>query len=458
MKQLWQWIIGPTATVVVVDAHKSDRPDRLLSLFFQRRTPCNYPEQIVLSRRLNSNDAGFQGLYDCTGGFAMHSFEFATAQQILFGPGKVAQLSAIATKHSLCRCMVTTGSSSGRVQSVIDSLSATGVEITLFSVASEPSVKMLREAVAKATKAQCDGVVAIGGGSVLDIGKAVAALLRNTEDVFEYLEVIGKGLPLKHPSAPCIAVPTTSGTGAEVTRNAVLFSPEHAVKVSLRSPSMLPVAAIVDPELTLDVPPATTAASGMDALTQLIEPFTSLRANPLTDALCVEAIPHAARALPKAFRDGSNMEARTSMSLASLFGGLALANAGLGVVHGFAGPLGGMFNAPHGAICAAILPQGMAANIAHLKRSSTPDADSILQRYRVVARLLTGRESAQPEDGVLFVRELSHELQIPSLSNFGMNANHGHEVVDRSAQASSMKANPVVLSTEELEDVYLRSL
>jgi alcohol dehydrogenase class IV len=312
--------------------------------------------------------------------------------------------------------------------------------------------------VAKATEFQCDGVVAIGGGSVLDTGKAVAALLRNTGDLFEYLEVIGKGLPLQRPSAPCIAVPTTSGTGSEVTRNAVLFSPEHAVKVSLRSPSMLPVAAIVDPELTLDVPPATTAASGMDALTQLIEPYTSVRANPLTDALCVEAIPHAARALFKAFRDGSDMEARTSMSLASLFGGLALANAGLGVVHGFAGPLGGMFNAPHGAICAAILPQGMAANIAHLKRSSTPDAAATLQRYSVVARLLTGRESAQPEDGVHFVRELSRELEIPSLAKFGMGSEHAEKVVEKSAKASSMKANPVVLSTEELEEVYLASL
>lgn len=388
----------------------------------------------------------------------MHSFEFATAQQILFGPGKIAQLPALAAQHSLRRCMVVTGSSSARVQPVIDLLTGAGIEVTLFAVASEPSVAMLREAAATANEGCCDGVVAIGGGSVLDTGKAIAALVRNTGDIFEYLEVIGKGRPLEHPSAPCIAVPTTSGTGSEVTRNAVLFSPEHAVKVSLRSVSMLPVAAIVDPELTRDVPPATTAASGMDALTQLIEPYTSRRANPLTDALCVEAIPHAARALPKAFRDGADMEARTSMSLACLFGGLALANSGLGVVHGFAGPLGGMFDAPHGAICAAILPHGMAANIAHLQRSSDSTAVETLQRYRVVARLLTGREAAQPEDGVLFVRELSRELQIPSLAKFGMGPEHAQEVVEKSARASSMKANPVTLSTEELTEVFLRSL
>ena len=388
----------------------------------------------------------------------MHSFEFATAQQILFGPGKITQLPALAAQHALRGCMVITGSSSARVQTVIDLLTHSGVEVTIFSVASEPSVSMLREAVAMAVAARCDGVVAIGGGSVLDTGKAVAALLRNTEDIFEYLEVIGKGRPLEHPSAPCIAVPTTSGTGAEVTRNAVLFSPEHAVKVSLRSVSMLPVAAIVDPELTREVPPATTAASGMDALTQLIEPYTSRRANPLTDALCVEAIPLAARALLKAFHDGADMEARASMSLASLFGGLALANSGLGVVHGFAGPLGGMFDAPHGAICAAILPHGMEANIAHLKRSPTSEAAAILQRYRVVARLLTGRDAAQPEDGVLFVHELSRELQIPSLAKFGMGPEHAKEVVEKSARASSMKANPVTLSNEELTEVYLHSL
>jgi alcohol dehydrogenase class IV len=388
----------------------------------------------------------------------MPSFEFATAQQILFGSGKISQLPAIAARHSLRRCMVVTGSSVARVQPVLDLLTHAGIEYTLFATSSEPSIPMLRLAVAQADGFNCDGVVAIGGGSVLDLGKALAALLRNTSDLFDYLEVIGRGRPLENPSAPCIAVPTTSGTGSEVTRNAVLFSPEHAVKVSLRSPSMLPVAAIVDPALTLDVPPATTAASGMDALTQLIEPYTSSRANPLTDALCVEAIPHAARALPRAFRNGADLEARTGMSLASLFGGLALANAGLGVVHGFAGPLGGMFNAPHGAICAAILPHGMAANIAHLRCSQDSASSAVLDRYRTVARLLTGNVAAEPEDGVDFVRSLSLELEIPTLAKFGMSPAHAAEVVEKSARASSMKANPVVLSTEELTEVYLRSL
>jgi len=388
----------------------------------------------------------------------MQSFEFATAQQIVFGRGAVSQLPAIAARRAIHRCFLVTFPPAVRVQPVIDLLTKADIEVSTFTVSAEPSVPQIRQAIAQAIEARCDGVIAIGGGSVMDTGKAVAALLRNHDDLFEYLEVIGKGRPLAIPSAPCIAVPTTAGTGAEVTRNAVLFSPEHAVKVSLRSATMLPVAAIVDPDLTRDLPPDPTAWGGMDALTQLIEPLTSLRANPLTDALCIQAMPGAARALPRAARDGTDMEARTAMSLASLFGGLALANAGLGVVHGFAGPLGGMFPAPHGAVCAAILGHGMAANIAHLKSNPNDRSVATLDRYRTVARCLTGSQAAEPEDGVDFIRKLTLELKIPSLGKFGMSKSDAEEVVSKSAIASSMKANPVVLSTEELTEVYLRSL
>jgi alcohol dehydrogenase class IV len=388
----------------------------------------------------------------------MHSFEFATAQQILFGRGKISELPSLARRHALHRCMVVTGKSPSRVQPVIDLLTQAGVEVLIFAVSAEPSLPSLREGLAQASEARCDGVVAIGGGSVIDMGKAIAALLRNNDDLFEYLEVIGKGRPLQNPSAPCIAIPTTAGTGAEVTRNAVLFSPEHAVKVSLRSATMLPVAAIVDPDLTRELGPQTTAWSGMDALTQLIEPYVSLRANPITDALCLQAIPIAAQSLPRAFRNPADMDARTGMSLASLFGGLALANAGLGVVHGFAGPLGGMFDAPHGALCATILPHGMAANIAHLKSHASTEAEAALDRYRVIARCLTGRAAAASEDGVAFIQALCRELQIPSLKDFGMSAGDADEIVAKAARASSMKANPVVLSKEELKAVYLHSL
>lgn len=210
-------------------------------------------------------------------------------------------------------------------------------------------------------------VIGLGGGSVLDAGKAIAALVTNLGNVFDYLEVIGKGQPLVNAPLPFIAIPTTAGTGTEVTRNAVLGSPAHGVKVSLRSPMMLPSLAIVDPELTYGLPPEITASSGLDALTQLIEPFVSVKANPMTDAICREGIRHAAKSLRTVYHNGADASAREGMSLASLFGGLALANAALGAVHGFAGPLGGMLNAPHGAICAKLLPLVMEVNIKVLR-------------------------------------------------------------------------------------------
>ena len=211
---------------------------------------------------------------------------------------------------------------------------------------------------------------------------------RTSGELLDYVEIIGRGQALTKPSAPFIAIPTTAGTGSEVTRNAVLASPEHRVKVSLRSPLMLARVALVDPELTYDLPPALTASTGLDALTQLIEPFVCLRANPMTDGLCVEGMRRAARSLRVAFTDGQNKSAREDMAVASLFGGLALANAGLGAVHGFAGPIGGMFPAPHGAVCAALLPHVMTANIRAL-RQRAPGSEA-LRRYDKVARLLTG--------------------------------------------------------------------
>jgi hypothetical protein len=211
-------------------------------------------------------------------------------------------------------------------------------------------------------------VIAIGGGSAIDTGKALAALLTNPGEPLDYLEVIGRGQPLQHPSAPLIAVPTTAGSGAEVTRNAVLASPEHRVKASLRSPFLLPRLALVDPELTLNLPRAITAATGLDALTQLIEPYVSSRANAMTDLYCVDGLRRAAAALPRVWEDGQDREARTAMSWASLLGGMALANAGLGAVHAFAAPMGGMWPAPHGAICAAVLPHAIEVNVEALRR------------------------------------------------------------------------------------------
>jgi alcohol dehydrogenase class IV len=333
-------------------------------------------------------------------------------------------------------------------------LSTREIQFTEFEVHGEPTVEVVRAGAEIAHG--CEGVIGLGGGSVLDAGKAIAILATNPGDVFDYLEVIGKGEKLTRAPLPYIAIPTTAGTGAEVTRNAVIESPAHGVKVSLRSPLMLPGLALVDPELTFSLPPAITASTGLDALTQLIEPFVSVKANPMTDALCREGMRHAARALRRAYENGQDMEAREGMSLASLFGGLALANAALGAVHGFAGPLGGMLPAPHGAICARLLPSVMEANLKALE--AREPGRPVLARYTEIAQILTGDPDATAPGGVTWLSELVRDLSIPPLSTYGMGREHFPEVVEKTLKASSFKGNPILLTEAELMGILERAL
>jgi len=322
-----------------------------------------------------------------------------------------------------------------------------------FEVHGEPTVDVAREGVKLADG--CDMVIGLGGGSVLDAGKAIAALATNPGDVLDYLEVVGRGQALVNVPLPYIAIPTTAGTGTEVTRNAVIESPSHGVKVSLRSPLMLPSLALVDPELTYDLPPAITASSGLDALTQLIEPFVSVKANPMTDAICREGMRHAAKSLRRAYHKGTDASAREGMSLASLFGGMALANAALGAVHGFAGPLGGMLHAPHGAICARLLPLVMAANLKALE--SRQAGHVAIGRYAEVAQIVTGDKNASAQDGVKWVSDLVSELNIPPLSAHGMSESQIPEAVEKTLNASSFKGNPIALSEGELREILERA-
>jgi len=373
-------------------------------------------------------------------------FEFATASRIVFGEGAVREVPAAA--RALGRRALTVTGASERVASLTGG--------PRFAVAGEPSIEVVRRGVEFARAEGCDLVVAIGGGSAIDAGKAIAALMTNSGDPLDYLEVIGRGKPLEQPPAPFIAIPTTAGTGSEVTRNAVLAVPEHRVKASLRAASMLPRLAVVDPELTRDLPRAITASTGLDALTQLIEPYVSTRANAMTDLYSVEGIPCAAAALPRACAHGRNAPARCDMAWASLLGGLALANAGLGAVHGFAAPVGGMFPAPHGAVCAAVLPHAMAINIRAL-RARVPESPA-LRRYDEVARLLTGRPHAVAEDGAAFAAELCRRLEIPPLRAYGVTEADIPVLAEKAANASSMKANPIELTPEELRELISRAI
>jgi alcohol dehydrogenase class IV len=382
-------------------------------------------------------------------------FEFATATRILFGAGTRHELAAAAASMG-SRALVVTGSAANRAAHLVEALTAAGVTVTSMTVAGEPAVATIREGVALARQARCGVVIAIGGGSVLDAGKAVAALLAHPGDPLDYLEIVGRGQPLTQPSVPMIAVPTTAGTGSEVTRNAVLRSPEHGVKASLRSLGMLPRLAIVDPELTIGLPRAITASCGLDALTQLIEPYVSLRANRMTDLFCVDGMRRAAMALPRVWEQPEDLAARTDMAWASLLGGLALANAGLGAVHGFAAPLGGMFPAPHGAACAAVLPYAMEVNIRAL-RQRAPDGEA-LRRYGEVARILTDDPHAAPEDGFRWVAQLRATMEIPPLRAYGVEESAIPALVEHAARAGSMKGNPVALTPGELREIIARAI
>jgi alcohol dehydrogenase class IV len=374
-------------------------------------------------------------------------FQFATATQIVFGAGALDQLSALARGLGKRACLVLGAGERQRARAE-QLLAAAGISAHPARIAGEPRVEDVVALVHAARGAGCDLVVGIGGGSVIDAAKAVAALLANPSDPLDFLEVVGRGRALDKPSLPFIAVPTTAGTGAEVTKNAVLASSEQRVKVSLRSDSMLPRVALIDPELTLSVPPEVTAATGLDALTQCLEPFVSCKSNPITDALSRQGIERGARALRRAFHDGADREARTDMALVSLFGGLALANAKLGAVHGFAGPIGGRFPAPHGAVCARLLPPVVECNIRAL-RARAPQHPS-LERYREIARILTGRAEADPLDSVAWLNELVEELRIPRLGAYGLDASAVPELVTRAQAASSMQGNPLVLTRDEL--------
>ncbi len=383
------------------------------------------------------------------------NFEFATAQRILFGPGLIRELQTIAPALG-SRAALVTGSSAERILPVFQQLKKCGANPAAFSITGEPTTTRIEAMAKQARNLGCDYVVAFGGGSVIDAGKALAALLTNSRELKEYLEVVGDGRPLDHDPAPCIAIPTTAGTGAEATRNAVLLSPEHQVKVSLRHPGMLPTVALVDPELTLSMPPAVTASTGLDAFIQLLEAFVSVKANPLTDGICREGLRLAARSLPKAFADGSDMAARTDMATASLFSGLALANAGLGAIHGFAGPLGGMYKAPHGMVCAALLPAVFEANVAALE--SRDPSNPALDRYREIAAITTGKPIASLGEAAEWIRALCAQLEVPGLRDMGVDAAAIPTLVEKAKQASSMKGNPIVLADKELAGILVQSM
>ncbi|NDR59724.1 iron-containing alcohol dehydrogenase [Aliiruegeria sabulilitoris] len=371
------------------------------------------------------------------------SFAFATATEILFGRGKAREtVPALAALGE--RIMVVCGADAGRAAWLCDALEAEGRHVLRFQVPGEPDMDLIDAGVSAARAAAVDAVIALGGGAAIDAGKAIAALVPSERPMLDHLEVVGRGLPLEAAPLPFAAIPTTAGTGTEVTRNAVISVPEARRKVSLRDLAMLPRLAIVDPALTDGCPRGVTLASGLDAITQVMEPYLCTRANPLTDALCRDAIPAGLAALPRLMA-GEDPEARDAMAWVSLCGGLALANAGLGVIHGLAGPLGGLSGAAHGAICGALLPHGLALNAARAKDTE------VQRRFDEIRGWIASAIPAAEGDAFGALATWSTRCGLPGLDALGVSAEDRAAAAEAAATSSSMKANPVALTVSELK-------
>ncbi len=398
-------------------------------------------------------------------------FEVARLPRIAFGSGRLASLPDAVARHGRHALVITGGrslESGGRRASILDGLRGRGITVDTAAVTGEPSPQVVDAIVAAARPAPVDVVVGIGGGSVLDGAKAVAGLLRSGTSARDHLEGVGPGLPYPGPPTPFIAVPTTAGTGSEATKNAVLSERgPDGFKRSFRDERLVAVEAIVDPDLLDGAPPELIASNGMDAVTQLLESYVSLRATPFTDALALSGLAAAREALlpwhDAAGRGTPAVDpaaAREGMAYAALLSGICLAQAGLGVIHGLASPLGALFPVPHGIACGAVLAAGVEANVRALSERS-PDGLA-LARYAVAGRLL-GRLPGDTSDAtarealVATLREWTATLAVPGLSAFGVGDADVAAIVAGS-RGSSMRTNPVALADAEVGAVLRESL
>jgi alcohol dehydrogenase class IV len=377
-------------------------------------------------------------------------FEFCGINKIIFGRGTISRAAELA--KSLGSAPLIIHNSDAAIDSLSKSLA--DFRLTIRRQRGEPIVTDIDAAVEQARQSNCDTVIALGGGSAIDAAKAVAGLLTNGGSAVDYMEIVGNGRKITRSAAPWMAIPITAGTGAEATRNAVIGFPEKHFKASIRSELLLPRIALIDPELAVTVPPSVTASAGMDALCQLIESYTSTGASPITDTLALRGIHLASRNLSKAFRDGNDIEAREAMAMAALLSGMTLTSAGLGAVHGFAAPLGANFPAPHGTICAALLPHILSANIRALREQPSESNAGVLKKYADIGRQFPGTESA-PEGHAIdacvdFTTRLVNELNIPPLGKFGMTPASVPEMVSLARKSSSMRFNPIILPDEFL--------
>jgi alcohol dehydrogenase class IV len=394
----------------------------------------------------------------------MHAFEFNSVPRIIFGRGRISDLGVLARALGDHALVVHNGDDPGRagpVDRAAASLTAAGVRVTYRRQRGEPTVADVDAGVAAARENQCDLLIGIGGGSAIDAAKAIAGLLTNGAAALDYVEVIGAGRKITVAAMPWIAVPTTAGTGAEATRNAVIGAPQHKFKASIRSELLLPRIALIDPKLGMAVPRAVTAASGMDALCQLIEAYVSTGANPMSDAAAAEGIRLASRSLRAAVENGAHDTAREEMALAALLSGIALTNAGLGAVHGFAAPLGANFPVPHGVVCARLLPPVLAANVQALRAHDRRHPALLKYEtigYEIEAHLFPHTHKIDDPFHALmdWTAGLVENFGIPRLGHYGLADAHVPEMVALAKKSSSMRYNPLPLADDILAAI-LRS-
>lgn len=382
------------------------------------------------------------------------NFDYLSPTRIIFGKGGIRKCGMLARELGN-NALVVTGSGKVPIDSFRALLREAGINWTEYHVVGEPKVDIILEGIRIAKYTKPDYVICIGGGSVMDAGKAIAAMMTNPGNLMDYLEVIGKGESVDIQGLPVITIPTTAGTGSEVTRNSVILVPERKIKVSMRGKGMPAKIALIDPEITYSLSPDITATTGMDALTQVIEAYLSNAANPISDAYALEGIKLGAESLLMAYQNGRDERARENMALTALFSGIALSQAGLGAVHGFAGVIGGMSNAPHGAICACLLPAVLGANFEAISKGVN-NKDPLL-RFERFSQIVTEGSSSTPQKGIEWIRDLSKKLGIKGLSYLGLKKDDFKFIVEKAAVSSSMKKNPVVLDESVLYRVLEES-
>ncbi|MFX1505051.1 MAG: iron-containing alcohol dehydrogenase [Promethearchaeota archaeon] len=384
-------------------------------------------------------------------------FEFLPTPRIFFGPKQFHKIGALVKELGSRVLIVASGGALNfpetRETFTVSTLRQE-IEFDTYLISGEPTIKTIDSGVHKAKEFEADVIMGLGGGSAIDASKAIAGLFTNGGSARDYMEVIGKGSVITQPSLPIIAVPTTAGTGSEVTKNAVILAEKEKFKASIRSPLLIPTIAIIDPRLMCSVSPSVTATCGMDALTQLIEAYTSNKSQPLTDSWALLGIKRASNSLPRCYTDGQSLEARTDMALASLLSGFCLANAGLGAVHGFASPMGG-FKIPHGVICAALLKPTIEANINELKK--VDPKSKILRKYAKLGKIVSEKSYPTIDEAhkalVDYLEKMTRELKIPALSKFGVNISDIDIIVEKAMKSSSMRYNPIKLEKNVLAEI-----